>query len=111
MSMAMRAGRTAFMAAALLAAGLAQAGNPELGRAKSAPCVACHGDDGRGIAPNFPVLAGQYADYLALALRQYRSGERDNVLMAPFAANLSDADIADLAAYYASKRALVVPRR
>jgi cytochrome c553 len=111
MSIAKRAGNTAFMAAALLAAGLVQAGNPELGRAKSTQCVACHGDDGRGIAPNYPVLAGQYADYLALALRQYRSGERNNPLMSPFAANLSDADIADLAAYYASKRALVVPRR
>jgi len=111
MSMAKRAGNTAFMAAALLAAGLVQAGNPELGRAKSTPCAACHGDDGRGIAPNYPVLAGQYADYLALALRQYRSGERVHPLMSPFAANLSDADIADLAAYYASKRALVVPRR
>ena len=98
-------------AAGLLAAQTAAAGNPELGRAKAAACVACHGEDGLGTAPNFPVLAGQYADYLALALRQYRSGERDNVLMAPIAANLSDADIADLAAYYAAKRALVVPRR
>lgn len=87
------------------------AGNPELGRVKSAPCVACHGEDGRGTAPTFPVLAGQYADYLAHALRQYRSGERDNVLMAPWAANLSDADIADLAAYYAAKPGLVVPRK
>jgi cytochrome c553 len=111
MSVAKRVFQAAVITAALLATGLAQAGNPELGRAKSAPCVACHGDDGRGTAPNFPVLAGQYADYLALALRQYRSGERENALMAPFAANLSDADIADLAAYYASKRALVVPRR
>lgn len=97
--------------ACVLLAAPAQAGNPELGRAKSAQCVACHGQDGRGTAPGFPTLAGQYADYLAFALRQYRSGERNNPVMAPFAANLSDADIADLAAYYASMRGLTVPRR
>lgn len=96
---------------ALLATGPAMAGNPELGRAKSAPCAACHGEDGRGTEPNFPVLAGQYADYLAHALRQYRSGERNNALMSPFAAELSDADIADLAAYYASMKGLTVPKR
>ncbi|MFU8895059.1 MAG: c-type cytochrome [Gammaproteobacteria bacterium] len=111
MSMLHRKYPLAFVAVAMLAAGAVQAGNPELGRAKSAACVACHGDDGLGTAPNFPVLAGQYADYLALALKQYRSGERDNALMAPWAANLSDADIADLAAYYAAMRGLVVPKR
>lgn len=111
MSIARRKYPLGVFAAALLAAGAADAGNPELGRAKSAPCVACHGEDGRGTAPNFPVIAGQYADYLAKSLRQYRSGDRDNVLMAPWAANLSDADIADLAAYYSAKRGLVVPGR
>jgi cytochrome c553 len=101
----------AFAAAGLLMSMSVHAGNPELGRAKSATCVACHGEDGRGIAPNFPVIAGQYADYLEHALRQYRDGKRDNAVMAPMAANLSDADIADLAAYYASLRALSVPKR
>lgn len=101
----------AAFATGLLLAGTAQAGNPELGRAKSAPCAACHGADGRGIAPNFPVLAGQYADYLAKSLRQYRSGERSNALMAPLAAGLSDADIADLAAYYAALPGLTVPKK
>jgi len=98
-------------ATGLSLSGAAQAGNPELGRAKSAACVACHGEDGRGTAPEFPVLAGQYADYLVHALKQYRSGERENALMAPWAANLSDADIRDLAAYYAAKRGLTVPKR
>jgi cytochrome c553 len=101
----------ALLATGLLLTGTAHAGNPELGRAKSAQCVACHGEDGRGIAPEFPVLAGQYADYLVHALKQYRSGERENALMAPWAANLSDADIKDLAAYYASKPGLTVPKR
>jgi cytochrome c553 len=102
-SMRMNFSGLSVFAAVLLLAGTAHAGNPELGRAKSAPCAACHGEDGRGIAPNFPVLAGQYADYLVHALKQYRSGERNNALMAPMATNLSDADIEDLAArrYYA----------
>jgi len=107
--------RNAFAIALLTAGGLAasaaSAGNPELGKAKSGTCVACHGEDGRGTAPNFPVLAGQYADYLELALKQYRSGERDNALMAPMAAGLSDDDIADLAAYYAAMRGLSTPKR
>lgn len=95
----------------LMLCGTAHAGNPELGRVKATPCHACHGADGLGTAPNFPVLAGQYADYLVFALKQYRSGERANVLMAPWAAQLSDADIADLAAYYSSLPGLVVPKR
>jgi cytochrome c553 len=111
----MSAARTALGVAVALAgwvfAAPVQAGNPELGRMKSTDCVACHGEDGRGTAPNFPVLAGQYADYLAFALKQYRSGERENALMAPWAANLSDADIADLAAYFSSLPGLSVPKR
>ncbi|NGX17537.1 cytochrome c [Wenzhouxiangella sp. XN24] len=99
----------AVAAAGLLLAGTAQAGDPELGRTKAAPCATCHGVDGMGTAPNFPVLAGQYADYLVHVLKQYRSGERENALMAPFVADLSDADIADLAAYYAAMQGLVVP--
>ena len=106
----------ALAAAALAAGGLAPAaaladGNPALGQAKSTPCAACHGADGKGIAPNFPVLAGQHASYLAHSLEQYRSGERKNPVMGPQAANLSDADIADLAAYYASLEGLETPKR
>ena len=109
--------RHTVFALALLSAGVfvaapaAASGNAQLGKAKSAACVACHGEDGLGTAPNFPVLAGQYADYLALALKQYRSGERNNALMAPMAAGLSDDDIADLAAYYAAMRGLTTPKR
>ncbi|NGP52493.1 cytochrome c [Thioalkalivibrio sp. XN8] len=99
------------LCAGLLAAGPAAAsGNPELGKAKSATCVACHGADGKGIAPTFPVIAGQHADYLILTLKQYRSGERNNAQMAPMAANLSDDDIADLAAYYSQLPGLKTPK-
>ena len=111
----MSAPRTVLCLAVLLAClaitAPAQAGNPELGRIKAADCVACHGEDGLGTAPNFPVLAGQYADYLVHALKQYRSGERENAVMAPWAANLSDADIADLAAHFAALPGLSVPKR
>lgn len=101
----------AVLVAGVLVAGHAAAGDAELGKAKATACVACHGEDGRGTAPNFPVLAGQYADYLVHALKLYRSGERNNALMSPMAAGLSDDDIADLAAYYAAMRGLTTPKK
>lgn len=80
-------------------------GDPEAGKAKSQICQACHGVDGNGIGdPQYPLLAGQYADYLVKALRDYRSGERDNAIMIGFASTLSDEDIVNLAAYYASQK-------
>ena len=112
MRMMQKISTVALLLAGVLAAGPAAAsGNAQLGKAKSAPCVACHGVDGKGIAPNFPVIAGQYADYLVHTLKQYRSGERNNALMAPNAANLSDDDIADLAAYYSQLPGLKTPKR
>lgn len=77
-------------------------GDAAAGKTKATPCAACHGADGKGIAPNYPVLAGQHADYMAHALRQYRDGERTNAIMAGFAATLTDQDIEDLAAWFAS---------
>ena len=65
-------------------------------------CVACHGQDGIGLSPAWPTLAGQHEDYLVHALQQYRDGTRSNAIMGGFAAQLSDADIALLARYYAS---------
>lgn len=92
--------------AAAIAAGTANAGNPEAGKAKSKPCAACHGVDGNSQAPDFPKLAGQHADYLARALHDYKTGARKNAIMAPQAANLSKRDIEDLAAYFASQQGL-----
>lgn len=80
----------------------ALAGDPETGKEKSVTCVACHGEDGLGTNPMYPVLAGQYEDYLVHALRAYRDGSRKNAIMAGLATTLSDEDIEDLAAYYAS---------
>lgn len=67
-----------------------------------AACVACHGEEGRGVVPQPPALSGQHQDYLEYALEQYRDGSRSGTVMSAFATSLSDADIAMLAAYYAS---------
>jgi len=81
-------------------------GEPAAGNAKSQVCVACHGPGGRSATGNFPTLAGQSEDYLVAALSQYKSGKRQNPIMAPQTANLSQQDMADLAAYFASQKGL-----
>lgn len=85
-------------------------GDASAGRAKSTVCAGCHGADGNSPSPAFPKLAGQNDDYLEKALRDYRSKVRVNALMNGQAANLSDQDIADLAAYFASQKGLVYKR-
>ena len=92
---------------ALLASGGAVAGDPDAGEAKSKPCAACHGAGGNSATADFPRLAGQHADYRAKALMDYKSGARKNAIMAPLAANLTERDIEDLAAFYSRKRGLV----
>ena len=67
-------------------------------------CVACHGNDGNGILPEYPNLAGQHADYIENSLKAYCSGQRKNAVMAGMAAALTDADIRELARYYSSQR-------
>jgi cytochrome c553 len=67
-------------------------------------CVACHGNDGIGILPEYPNLAGQHADYIEQALKAYRAGQRKNPIMGGMAAPLTDADIKALAQYYSSQR-------
>lgn len=94
--------RVLIAAACLLLATSAQAADPKAGQQKAGPCQACHGADGNGTSPQFPRLAGQHADYLAHALMQYKTGERKNPVMAPFAQPLSQRDMEDLAAYFAS---------
>jgi cytochrome c553 len=67
-------------------------------------CAACHGIDGNSTDPNNPRLAGQWPDYLAKALRDYKSGDRNNAIMSGFAKALSKQDIENLAAYYSSQK-------
>lgn len=79
------------------------AGSAEAGQPKSIVCAACHGVDGNSLNPEWPTIAGQNEAYLVRALNAFKSGERNNVLMTSQAATLTDQDIADLAAYFASK--------
>jgi cytochrome c553 len=89
--------------ATFVAADLVSAADLAAGKAKANEvCATCHGADGNNPAPDFPKLGGQYGDYLAKALRDYKSGERKNPIMAGFAQPLSKQEIENLAAYYAS---------
>jgi cytochrome c553 len=69
-------------------------------------CVACHGQNGISMSPAWPTLAGQHEDYLEHALKQYRDGTRQNVVMGSLVADLSDQTIAQLAAYFAGLEGL-----
>ncbi len=84
------------------AAGTAAAADVEAGRKKvQEVCAACHGQDGAApTVPEYPKLAGQYPDYLAKALRDYKSGARKNPIMAGFAQGLTNQDIANIALYF-----------
>ncbi len=79
------------------------AGDAEAGKAKSAPCAACHGADGNSVNPTWPKLAGQGAPYIVAQLQMFKDGTRANALMAPQAAALNEQDMLDLAAYYAAQ--------
>ena len=81
------------------------AGDAAQGKAKAAICAACHGADGKAIIDGYPNLAGQNEAYLVSSINAYKAGERKGgnaAIMNPMAANLSDEDIANLAAYYNS---------
>jgi len=82
------------------------AGNAAEGKNKSAVCQACHGETGKSVQPIYPDLGGQHQDYLSKTLYEFRSGKRQNAIMNGFAANLSDADIEDISAWYASQSGL-----
>lgn len=75
--------------------------------AKVAVCGACHGTDGVAKLPMYPNLAGQYDSYIKRALHDYQSGARKNAIMNAQAANLSDKDIDQLAAWFSSRPAKV----
>lgn len=79
------------------------AGDAAAGQAKAAVCAACHGPDGNSFNPEWPKLAGQHPDYIVKQLKDFKNGVRENVLMSPMAAPLSDEDMEDLAAFFASQ--------
>jgi len=80
-------------------------GDADAGREKAAICAACHGMDGNSMVPNWPKIAGQHADYLERQLNLIKNGSRPVPEMAGIAMSLSDQDMADLAAYFASQPA------
>lgn len=89
--------------------GVAQAqGDAEAGKAKSATCVACHGPDGNSPTDMYPKLAGQHAAYLTKQLAEFKAAAtggvgRANAIMAGMVMPLSEQDMADLSAYFASQ--------
>ncbi len=78
------------------------AGDAAAGKAKSAVCAACHGVQGISLIPANPNIAGQVPGYIATQLAAFKSGERNNAIMAGQVANLSKEDMSDLDAFYAS---------
>lgn len=80
----------------------AAAGDAAAGAKKTVTCMACHGKDGISIAPTYPNLACQKEQYLVKAINAYKSGARNDPMMKPMVAPLSDSDIENIAAYYST---------
>jgi cytochrome c553 len=78
-------------------------GSVAQGKKKSSQCAACHGAKGISTSPQFPILAGQFEQYLLHALKAYKSGKRKNAIMNGMVAGLSEQDMEDLAAYFAAQ--------
>jgi len=97
LTIALAAAATVMMASPVLAGGDAAAG-----KAKAGMCAACHGSAGISAIPMYPNLAGQKEAYLAKQLKAFKSGARKDPVMAPMAMALSDEDVVNVAAYFAS---------
>jgi cytochrome c553 len=80
------------------------AGSADEGQSKSTACVACHGANGNSSNPEWPNLAGQHEQYARKQLQAFKSGARKNPLMTPMAMGLSDDDMEDLAAFFATQK-------
>ena len=96
------------LAATALASGAPAAAKPDLAKGQATAtqvCAACHTADGSRGSPANPILQGQHADYLAKQLHEFKSGKRKNAIMQGMAAPLSDEDIRNVSAFYASKTA------
>lgn len=102
----MRARTFLLFAAFALCGNAVAGGNPANGKAISEKiCGACHGVDGaKPVAPENPILAGQYSDYLVKALSDYKSGKRANPIMKSFAGQLKKQEIEDVAAWFSSQQ-------
>ena len=78
-------------------------GDPVAGKDKAAMCSGCHGEDGNSVDPQIPKLAGQYGLYIAKQIRNYLASTRSHQIMSGMAASVSDDDLADISAYFASQ--------
>ncbi|WP_445144784.1 c-type cytochrome [Dyella sp. Tek66A03] len=81
-------------------------GDATAGAAKAAVCGACHGMDGNSSDPQYPKLAGQHASYIARQLTNFKGGARQNPIMLGFASSLSEQDMRDVGAFFATKSSL-----
>jgi cbb3-type cytochrome c oxidase subunit III len=94
--------------AAIAATAAAPAAKPDLAKGQAIStqvCAACHTADGSRGSPANPILAGQHPEYLVKQLQEFKSGKRNNAIMKGFASTLSDDDMKNVAAFYASKSA------
>ena len=99
-----RAGAAVVLAVLGAAAAAPAVAGVEEGRAKAAVCVACHGEGGNSTNPKFPSISAQPKQFLVSALFYFREGNRKDPLMSPMAANLSNTDLNDLAAYFSAQK-------
>lgn len=83
-------------------------GNPVAGKlkAETGRCQSCHGVTGHGSAPEYPKLAGQYSDYIVSQVRHFQSGKRKHPLIQGSLPAINEADLADIAAYFASQKSM-----
>jgi cytochrome c553 len=109
--MAMKTIATSLAAALLLSTTVSVAADLNAGQAKvKEVCQACHGMDGNSSNADYPKLGGQYPDYMAKALRDYKSGARKNAIMLGFAQGLTRQDMDNVSAYYAAQPAALVTK-
>ena len=92
------------VATTVLMASHAFAGDVAAGKAKSAMCAGCHGPAGVSMMPMYPNLAGQKEAYIVKQLKAFKAGTRKDPIMGSMAAPLTDADVANLAAYFSSQK-------
>jgi cytochrome c553 len=78
-------------------------GNPVAGKSKSELCFGCHGENGNSFETQIPKLAGQYGTYIAKQVRNYQASTRTHMIMSSMVETVSDSDLADIAAYFASQ--------
>lgn len=96
--------KTVLILASLICSTIAIAGDAELGKAKSAMCTACHGANGNSAAPIWPKLAGQHEEYTARQLSLFKNNSRKGTVMGGMSAALSNEDMSNLGAFYASQK-------